>query len=103
MTLQFSKMIMRKHAKERAAQFCPIDQRRVAEFVEQDNVIFGDEGRDGAERSRVSTAEAKRRVGSFPLRNRALQTHMWRLRAANQSRRSSTDAEFLDRRECCFA
>jgi hypothetical protein len=57
-----------KDTQNRAAQLCPVDQRGVAEFVEQDQVVFGDQGRNRSERSGVSVAETKRGFGPFPFR-----------------------------------
>jgi len=68
MALQFSHMIVWKDAQERAAEFCAVDQRGVAELVEYNDVIFGNERRDRAERGRISAGETKRGFCRLPLR-----------------------------------
>ena len=59
----------------------------MAEFVEHDDIILGDNGRNHSERRSISAAETKRCFGSFPFRQRALQAQMRRLRSADQPRR----------------
>jgi hypothetical protein len=41
-TFQFAKLIVGKNTQNRAAQPSAIDQRCVAEFIEQNDVTFGD-------------------------------------------------------------
>ena len=77
MTLQFCQVIVRKDAQDRTAQSCAIDQRGVTEFVEQNDIIFGDQGRNCSKRRGISAAETKRGFGPFPLRQCAFQAQMW--------------------------
>ena len=46
-TFQFAEIIVWKDPQNRATQFCTVDQRGVTEFVEQNDVIFGDQGGNG--------------------------------------------------------
>ena len=57
------KLIVWKDTQNRAAQPCAIDQRGVTEFVEQNDVIFGDQGRNRSERRGIAAAETKRGFG----------------------------------------
>ena len=98
-TLQFAKLIVWKDTQNRAAQPSAIDQRCVAEFIEQNDVIFGDQGRNRSKRRGISTAETKRGFGSFPLCQRAFQAQMWRLRSADQPRRPGADTKFVESRQ----
>ena len=75
----------------------------MAEFVEQDDVIFAHYGRDRADRGCVSAAETKRGFCSFPFGQHIFQTHMWRLRPADQPRGPSANPEFADRIDRCLA
>ena len=97
MALEFSQIIVWKDAQVCAAQFCTVDQRRVAEFVEQNHVVPGDKRWDRAERGGVSAAEAKCSASAFPFRERPFQTQVWRLRPADQPRSACADAEFVHR------
>ena len=103
MSLQFSQVIVWKDAQDRGAQLCTVDQRRMAEFVEQDNITFRNQRRNSTERRGVSAAETKRSVGAFPFRERAFQTQMWRLRTADQPRSACANAEFVDGVDCRIA
>src|SRR5437667_4209011 len=96
-------MIVWKYAQNCAAQFCAIDEGGVTEFVEQDDVIFADYGRDRAERSGVSATETKRGFCSFPFGQHIFQTHMWRLCPADQPRGPSANPEFAERSDRCLA
>src|SRR5205814_1796062 len=96
-TLQFAHMIVWKHAQNRAAQFCAIDQRGVTEFVEQNDIILAHQCWNRTERRGVSATETKRSFGSLPFRQRALQAHMRRQVSSDQPRCSGADAKFVDR------
>jgi hypothetical protein len=102
-TLQFAEIAVWKNAQEGAAQLRAIDERSVAELVEQDNVISGDQCRNCAQGCGVSATEAKRSFSPFPFSQRVFQTQMWRLRPADQARSARADAEFLNRSICRFA
>ena len=67
-TLQFAKLIVWKDTQNRAAQPCAIDQRGVTEFVEQNDVIFGDQGRNRSEGCGIAAAETKRCFSCLPFR-----------------------------------
>ena len=82
-SLQFSQIVVWKDAQRRAAQLCTVDQRRVAEFVEQDNIIFRNQRWNRPQCRGVSATETKCSVGAFPFGQRAFQTHMRRLRPAD--------------------
>src|SRR5438552_12208549 len=103
MTLQFPKMIVRENAQDGATQHCSVDERSVTEFVQHDDVILRDQGRDCAERSGISAAETQRSFGPFPFRQRLFQTKMRRLRTANQPRSADANAKFFDRGDCCLS
>src|SRR5215467_93968 len=60
MAFQFGQMIVRKHAPDRVTEFRTIDKGCMAELVENNNVIFTDQGRDRAERCSISATETKR-------------------------------------------
>ena len=53
MALEFSQIIVWKDAQVCAAQFCTVDQRRVAKFVEQNHVVPGD---------KMGSCRARRRI-----------------------------------------
>ena len=97
MTLQFAHMIVWKHAQNRAAQFCAVDQRGVTKFVEQDYIILAHQCWNRAQRRCVSTTETKGRFSSLPFRQRAFQTQMRGQVSSDQARRPGADSEFVDR------
>jgi len=82
-SLQFSQIVVRKDAQRRAAQLCAVDQRRVAEFVEQDNIIFRNQ------RWNCPSAAAypllKQSAASVPFHSASARSkrHMRRLRPAD--------------------
>src|SRR5438876_271152 len=94
--LEFAQIVVWKDSQDRAAQLCGVDQRGVAEFVEQDDIVFRDQRRNRTKRCGVSATETKRSLRAFPFSQRAFQTQMWRLRAADQPRGACADSEFVD-------
>src|SRR6266436_7208307 len=94
--LEFSQIVVWKDAQACATQLCGVDERGVAKFVEQDDIIFRNERRNRTQRRGVSAAETKRSLRAFPFSQRPLQTHMLQLRPADQPRRACADSEFVD-------
>jgi len=103
MALQFAEMIVGKNAQGRSAQFRAVDQRRVTQFVENDDVVFIDQRRNCSERCRVTAAETERRFRFLPFRERGFEAKVRRLRPADQSRRARAYTEFRNRFGSCFA
>jgi hypothetical protein len=51
---------------------CGVYERGVAQFVEQDDIVFRDQRRNRPERSGISATETKRSLSAFPFGQRAI-------------------------------
>src|SRR5437870_6628473 len=89
MALQFAEMIVGKNAQGRSAQFRAVDQRRVTQFVENDDVVFIDQRRNCSERCHVTAAETERRFRFLPFRERGFEAKVRRLRPARSEEHTS--------------
>ena len=97
--LEFAEMVVRKNPDRRPAQSRTIDQRSMAKFVENHDILFRGERRQRSDGGRITAAEANRRGASLPFRQRGFENNVRRLRPADQARGAGTDAELFDRRD----
>ena len=81
MAFQFTEMIVRENAHGCAAESCPIDQRSMRQFIEENNIVLSCDSTEGPNGSCVTAAECERRRHALPFRDCALQLHMRRLRS----------------------
>jgi hypothetical protein len=89
-------MVVWKDAHRRAAQSCAVDQRGVAEFVEDDDVVRSAQRAERAESGRVAARKCQRRLGSLKARNRILELRMWRKTSGDEARRAAADSVAID-------
>src|SRR5207248_5102583 len=96
-------MIMRENAHGRAAESRTIDQRSMRQFIEENNIALARDGTEGPNGSGITAAEGERRRHALPFRDCALQLHMRRLRARDQTRGTRTHTKIIERVLCCLA
>ena len=73
MALEFAGMVVRKNPDRRPAQSRAIDQRSMAKFIENHDILFRGECRQRSDRGRVTAAEANRRGRLLPFRQRGFE------------------------------
>ena len=92
-------VLVREHLDRRPAQPAAVDDAGVIQLVGNDDVVFGEDGRDGAGVGREAALEDDDRLDLLELGELPLELHVDRHRAGDGADRSGADAESLDRLE----
>ncbi len=87
---------MVEHAQGRAAEAGRVHDAGVDELIQDDDVVFAEQGADGAEGRGVAGGEAERGFGAFEGGQRFVQFLVGRERTADQARGTGAGAVALD-------
>ncbi len=89
-------ILVREHLDRRSAEAAPVDDAGVVQLVGDDDVVFGQDGRDGAGVGGETALKDDNRFDFLELGQPPLELQVNGHRSGNRPDRARSDAEFLD-------
>ena len=97
MAFEFAEMVVREDAHRRAAEARAVNERGMAELVQDDHIILTAQRAERPERGGVAAGKCERGFRALEICDRAFELRVRREAAGDEARRAAADAVAIDR------